>query len=205
MYKEHIGILGGSFDPVHKGHIAIARSAINILKLNKILLIPCAIHSQKSQLIASIKHRLSMLKIAVQYENNIYVDEIETKVNEINYTIDTIKYFYTQRKNHIYYLIIGSDQLINFCSWLEWDKIIDLVDLVVFSRANKKIFIPNDLNRKLLEKNKYIRLLPNLFHKISSTSIRHKINNKKLNFDKINELEKPIIEYIKKFNLYINK
>lgn len=201
MTIKKIGILGGSFDPVHKGHITIAKIAIKMLNLDKVILIPCARHSQKSDFFTSVTHRLNMLHMAVENETNIQVDEIEINLIGISYTINTLKYLYNKEKNK-YFLIIGIDQLINFCSWFQWEDILCYAELIVFQRADMIIKIPNKLNSRMLKINRYIRLIPSssALYNISSTSIREKIYNNLLLNSK--ELSLSVINYIYKFNLY---
>ena len=128
-----IGILGGSFDPPHKGHVKISNISIKKLKLKKVFWIVAKKNPFKKKSYFKLNQRIIKSKKAVRAYKNIkvlYLDDLiksSRTINIINYLIKTKKY----RDLH---LIIGSDNLANFHKWTNWKKIVKLVKLVVFSR-----------------------------------------------------------------------
>ena len=92
--KIRIGLLGGSFDPIHNGHLELANWVKNKLSLNRIIFIPAAVppHKQNVKLTDS-KHRYRMVEIAIENYSDFEISDVELKRNGISYTIDTIFYF----------------------------------------------------------------------------------------------------------------
>jgi len=105
---NRIGILGGTFDPPHNGHIAIAEQACKQLKLDKIILVPAYIPPHKTHKSSiSASHRLNMLKLAIDGRKGFKVSSVELKRKGISYTIDTLKALKKQYRNSDLILIIG--------------------------------------------------------------------------------------------------
>ncbi|WBF65731.1 MAG: nicotinate (nicotinamide) nucleotide adenylyltransferase [Candidatus Kinetoplastibacterium crithidii] len=195
---KKIGLLGGSFDPIHISHIDIANIALDTLHLDEVHLIPTGISGQKKSFYASKIERLDMLRLAVNdcKNNKIKINEIEIKKNEISYTIETIKKI---PNNNIYTLILGSDQLNNFSSWNKWQDILDIVNLAIAPRHNYPILIPEIVLDKLNENKKIITIIPLKLSNISSTYIRKCI---KTSINVSDLLNHKVLRYILENNLY---
>ncbi len=132
-----IGIYGGTFDPIHLGHLITAQSVCEIRKLDKIIFIPSFISPHKTDIISSSpKHRLNMLKLAIKGYPSFDYSDIELKKKNISFTINTIQALKSVYKN--IELIIGYDNLITFDTWKEPDKLLKLVKLVVLRRKIKE-------------------------------------------------------------------
>lgn len=195
--KPKIGLLGGSFDPVHKAHIALAQAAIDNLGLDQLQLLPAYQPWQKSELNTSAQQRLEMLRLSIQDQAKIIINTSEIERQGPTYTIDTVK---ALPKNVSYFWIMGSDQLANFCSWLEWQNIIKHVDLAVAVRPGTCLRTPAKLQQELGDKK--IHEIPFTPIDISSTAIRQAIN-KPSGFDNLaTMLDSNIINYIQKNKLY---
>ena len=122
MNKRHIGILGGSFNPVHNMHINIALDAYNSLKLDSVELLPCSIPVHKSEILSQ-KHRVELLKLAIKgIKGNVNINMTEIDRGGNSYTVDTI--LDLKRDDTILSLIIGSDSLNNFTKWKNWQLIL---------------------------------------------------------------------------------
>lgn len=174
MAIERIGLLGGSFDPVHIAHVKLALSAIETLQLDQLQLIPAANPWQRAPLAASAQQRIAMLNIACANYPTLRVNTRETERGGATYTIDTLREL---RPGPLYYWIIGADQLENFCSWRSWEEIVKRVELAVAQRPGSKIIAPAALNEALLTLNKslhYVNLDP---IDISATSIRQRLQH----------------------------
>ena len=127
---SRIGVLGGTFDPIHLGHLITAQAVREIRNLDKIIFIPAYISPHKLDAKAiSSEHRLQMVKLAIQNIPYFECSNIELEKEGISYTIDTLKIL-KQQYSQID-LIIGYDNIINFSTWKNPDEIIELVNLVV--------------------------------------------------------------------------
>ncbi len=188
-----IGIFGGSFDPPHKGHIAIARKAMNQLKLNQIYFIPAYLPPHKLGNSSTLAyHRLKMLKLSIKGIKNFYVSDIEIKRRGVSYTVDTLKLFKKRFPESDLFLLIGMDNLAQFKSWKSPETILQLSKIAVYKRKGychfgKKIAID------------YV-LIKGEQHNISSTEIRNRIRKGMLISKHV---KKAVEEYIKQNELYI--
>jgi nicotinate-nucleotide adenylyltransferase len=150
---ETIGLLGGSFDPIHVGHIALARAASNALKLDEIQLLPAGQPWQKAQLKTAAEHRLAMVEIAAlafpqfpDSETRLSVNTIEVGSDKPTYTVETLETLFNaakleqstqpNTKAKRYVLIIGSDQLRNFATWHRYQDILKFAHIAVTQRES---------------------------------------------------------------------
>ena len=175
IQKKYIGILGGSFDPAHKGHLGISKISIKKLKLKKIYWVITKKNPFKKKTFYSLNKRIKYAKKIAKSQKKIetiYLDNI-VKSSRI---IDIIKFFIKKRKNKNIYFIIGSDNLILFHKWKSWKKIVKLAKLVVFSRKGYDRKGKESVVVKYLNKNKII-FVKNKPIKASSTALRKKLIN----------------------------
>jgi len=142
--KIKIGILGGTFDPPHVGHLYISKIALKKLKLNKILWAVTKKNPLKNPPYLNIKQRLKLSKKITNQERKIFVSCYDNKIKSVN-TFDLLKYIKKKEKKTKIYFLIGADNLIKFHKWNNWKKIPQLAKIVVFPRGNY-----------LLKKKKYI-------------------------------------------------
>ena len=131
--KKYIGLLGGSFDPAHKGHLGISKIAIKKLKLKKIYWVVTKKNPFKNKTFYSLDERIKYAKKISRSCKKITTIHLENIVKSSR-SIDLINYFIKKEKISNIYFIIGSDNLIKFHKWKSWKKIVKLVKLVVFSR-----------------------------------------------------------------------
>src|SRR5210317_541551 len=135
--NQKIGLLGGTFDPVHSGHLIIAESVLNELELEKIFFIPAHKHALKSnEKISSPETRLKLLQIALKEYPYFAVSDLELQSDNISFTVDTLKEIgeYENILNAKLFYIIGYDNLNELHLWKDYKKIMDMVQLVVVSR-----------------------------------------------------------------------
>tara|TARA_B100001093_G_scaffold504194_1_gene559651 strand:- start:6638 stop:7174 length:537 start_codon:yes stop_codon:yes gene_type:complete len=139
-----IGILGGSFDPPHIGHLKISNISIKRLKLKKLIWLITKKNPFKKKSLFSLNERINKCKKITKKNKKIKIQYLERKVNSSR-IIDVVKYLFKKNNNIKIFLIIGSDNLINFHKWKNYKKIISLCRIVVFKRtgfdkkANKAI------------------------------------------------------------------
>ena len=176
IQKKFIGILGGSFDPVHKGHLGISKIAIKKLKLKKIYWVVTKKNPFKNKTFYSLNERVNLAKKISRTQKKIQTIHLENIIKSSR-TIDMVNYFIRKKNIKNIYFIIGSDNLIRFHKWKSWKKIVKLVKLIVFSRRGydrkgmKSIVVKNFKNKIVFIKNKPIT--------ISSTQIKNqsRLNN----------------------------
>lgn len=189
-----IGILGGTFDPPHNGHIAVARAAIRECHLQKIIFIPAKYPPHKPiEKVASELDRLNMLKLAVGGHSEFEVSDIELKRESLSYTIETLREIKDRNPEAEIVFIIGADNISEMESWYKTDEILNVATVVAFNRPG---FEPRG---KYKSKIKMFNMSP---VDISSTEIRDKIKAHETVEDLVPE---PVREYIEKNSLYIDK
>ena len=161
IQKKYIVLLGGSFDPAHKGHLEISKIAIKKLKLKRIYWIITNRNPFKNKTFYTLDKRIKYAKKVTKAQKKIkiiYLDDI-IKSSRI---IEVINYFRKKKKINNIFFIIGSDNLIRFHKWKSWKKIVKLVKLIVFSRKGydrkgvKSTVAKNYKNRIIFIKNKPI-------------------------------------------------
>jgi nicotinate-nucleotide adenylyltransferase len=175
IQKKYIGILGGSFDPVHKGHLGISKIAIRKFKLKKIYWVVTKKNPFKNKTFYSLNERVNLAKKISRTQKKIQTIHLENIIKSSR-TIDMVNYFIRKKNIKNIYFIIGSDNLIRFHKWKSWKKIVKLVKLIVFSRRGydrkgmKSTVVKNFKNKIIFVKNKHIT--------ISSTQLKNKTSLK---------------------------
>jgi nicotinate-nucleotide adenylyltransferase len=138
-----IGVLGGIFDPVHNGHLAMALLAYDYFDLESIVFIPAGVPPHKlTTVTASPADRLAMLKIAVANFSGATIWEHEVQYSGISYTIDTIDALASAFHHRQIYFIIGADNLIEIPAWHRYDEILEKVTLCVAARPGFGMEVP---------------------------------------------------------------
>ncbi|WP_232771398.1 nicotinate-nucleotide adenylyltransferase [Colwellia sp. 12G3] len=152
--RKGIGILGGTFDPIHLGHTQSAQAVANELGLSKVLLIPAHIppHKVSAELVphASAEQRAAMVEIACQKSELFICDHRELKRSGHSYTVDTLKELKQQYPKQPLFFIIGMDSLHTFTTWHQYQEILSLCNVVVNTRPNFSIEQLNDETKTLL-------------------------------------------------------
>lgn len=191
-----LGVLGGIFDPVHNGHLAVASLAKEALGLEKIIYIPSGNPPHKSTSIcASASDRLNMLRCALEEETDAIIWENELNRPGISYTIDTLHELLKEFNQPLYF-IIGSDNLQEICSWYKYREIINLVSFCVASRPGYSDQVPEELSEAT------VKFIPSPRWGISSSMIRNYFSQ---GYSCKHLLPSSVIDYILKKQLYITK
>lgn len=194
--EEGIGLLGGSFDPVHNGHIAITKSFLEsgYLKELWLLLTPDPPH-KRDQSLADYEQRYKMLQKAFEEIDNVTVSDIERQLPTPSYTIQTLQYLSKKFPDEKFYLCIGEDSLQEFKQWKEWQSILEYCELLVAQRPNGQVV---ELDPEIAGKTHFVTHQP---VEVSSTSIRHAVADGK----DVSKMVPPEVDrLIKQFNLYKN-
>ncbi|MBO9355359.1 nicotinate (nicotinamide) nucleotide adenylyltransferase [Bordetella petrii] len=169
---KRIGLLGGSFDPVHLAHLALARTALSELRLDEIQFIPAAHPWQRAPLRAAAEHRLRMIELAIDGQPGLAVNPIELRRGGATYTIDTLRAL--PAHDH-YAWLLGADQLANFCTWHQWQAIAERVDLAVAVRPGTPLAPPAELAAWLAGRGRALVQVPFTPMAISASDIRGRL------------------------------
>lgn len=207
-----IGILGGSFDPVHNGHIRLAIEFYERLGLAEVRLLPLKVPPHRNSPIANPEHRLAMLKLATDDIAGMTVDDCELRKEEISYTIETLEMFREQNNSSSLCLLMGMDAFSTIHSWHRWQEILHLVHIAIAERPSDSVsgldktieqLIKDHNTNDILElqqssSGKIIKLVMPMLD-ISSTRIRTTITEKK---NPHALLPRDVLDYIQANNLY---
>ena len=207
----YIGVFGGSFDPIHKGHIESLKSVTEKLSLSKVLIIPNKVSPLKDLSVASSLEKIKMLEIAFKDFKEIEIEDYELKKEGPSFMIETLKYLDKKlgKKKH-FLLIIGEDSFQSFHRWKNYQHIIKMTTLLVMNRPG----LNNDLTTKAIELHQdcientygnndfkkgkiyFIKIKPN---PASSTHIRENIDDHSV----LSEgLDDDVLKYLKEQKIY---
>jgi nicotinate-nucleotide adenylyltransferase len=152
LKKNKIGILGGSFDPAHQGHLTISKEAIKKFKLKKVIWAITKKNPFKKKSSLSLSSRIQYCKKITKKTKFIEIKFLEDKIKS-NKTINLIKFFTKNKRNEIFFLM-GADNLINFHKWYKWKIISQKCNIIVFDRHGYKKKSLNSKTYKTLNKDK---------------------------------------------------
>jgi len=194
-----IGILGGTFNPVHFGHLAMAQYVLNQMELDKICFLPNGQPPhKKSDGVADKYHRLQMVRIAIKDNDAFYVSDYEVLKDEYCYTIDTIRHFMSLNEKDEYFFIIGADSLFKLTTWKCADELKKICSFIVCDRKGSG---NTDAEAQRLRQDGYsIQKVDMPFVEIDSTAIRAMVR-KNENISEYTPTE--VAEYILNNKLYI--
>lgn len=194
-----IGILGGSFNPIHNGHIKIAEEVKNQLSLDNVLFIPTGSAPHKdNSLFASKEHRYNMVKLAV--DGKFSVSDIEIKSDKLCYTVETMAEIKKLYPNDKFYYIIGADSLVNIMKWREPLKLFEMLHIVVVDRDGTDIDAVAEEYRQKYDARITICHMDRI--DISATQIRDSFKTKGHSCGLV---PKGVEEYIVKHKLYVEE
>jgi nicotinate-nucleotide adenylyltransferase len=133
--QQRIGLFGGTFDPVHNGHLAVARLAARKVLLDQVIFIPAADPPHKHHAVTPFSHRVAMLELALAREKEQFsLSCIEAQRVAPSYTVDTLKELKRLYVGHSLFFIIGADSLLELHLWYRYQQLFDLSDFIVVSR-----------------------------------------------------------------------
>ncbi len=139
-----IGLLGGSFNPVHNNHLEIAENLLNKKVVDKVWFVPCSIHPF-SKTFESNEHRLNMIKYAIEDRENIELCTIETDSKEISYTAKTLKLLQEQYPEHTFLFLIGSDLLVDLPKWDDFTYLSQNAKFIIHQRKGYPLVNISDI------------------------------------------------------------
>lgn len=135
---RRLGVLGGTFDPPHIGHMLMAQYALEALALEEIIFVPSGRPPHKDMgAVTPSEHRLNMVRLATAYNPQFSVDDLELNARENTYTINTIQALRAQRPDAELFFLIGADSLTELSSWKRIDELLPLCRFIVFARPGE--------------------------------------------------------------------
>jgi len=165
---NRVGIYGGTFDPIHNGHIVIAEQAIKQLHLDVVYFVPAYIPPHKTTLsFTTSAQRLTMVKRAIAHKKFMKCSDIELRRGGISYTVDTLTVFKKRYPHAQLTLILGSDNYEQFYSWKKPETILQLASLAVYKRHGS-VWSLNNLSIPF-------EIIQGIFLRVSSSDIRNRI------------------------------
>ena len=177
--SKRIGILGGSFNPVHIGHLIVAQGATEALDLSKMLFIPCATPPHKNVSgMAEASHRMNMLENAAEHDPRFEICDIEIQRGGVSYTIDTVTQLQEENPGADLFFIIGSDTLKELHLWKRIPELLALCEFVTFVRPGFEVDNVKHEELKLdppWPASLLNNITPGVRVDISSSDIRHRV------------------------------
>lgn len=194
--RRRIGVFGGTFDPVHTGHLIMAAEGVERLRLDTLLFVPARRPAHKrSRAVAPIQARIAMLKVATRRMPRFQVSRVEAELDQVNFTVRTLEAL-AHREPADYYFLMGQDSLEEFATWREPERILALARLAVVPRGEGELpLLPSAVRRRIL----FIRP-PRIG--ISSTEIRRRLRR---GLTVRYWLPDPVLAYVSRHGLYGNR
>jgi nicotinate-nucleotide adenylyltransferase len=191
---ERIGLFGGSFDPVHNAHLALARQALHDARLDELCWVPTGLAWQKARAMTPATHRLAMLQLAVGAAPRQRIDACELQRSGPSYTLDTVRELQKCRPDARWFLVIGQDQFAGLHTWHGVDELLQRVTLAVAVRPGQ-----------VIEADARVRAAPRVELQmsamaVSSTDIRARVAN---GHDIAALVPPAVAQYIQQHRLYL--
>ena len=200
---QRIGIFGGSFDPVHNAHVALARLALDELQLDELRWVPAGQAWQKARPLTAAVHREAMLRLAIAGEPRLSVSGIELERAGASFTLDTVREMQAEvqktQPGAQWFLVIGQDQYAGFHTWQGWQELLERVTLAVAQRSapGGNAATPWAVDAQVQRAAHAAVTLPMM--DVSSTDIRQRVASGQ----RIDDLVPPAVaRYIDQHNLY---
>jgi nicotinate-nucleotide adenylyltransferase len=220
--RRRVALYGGTFDPVHAGHMAVARGLLLLFALDEVLFIPAYVAPHKRERRVSPAHdRYAMLALATQGEGRMRVSAVELSAPERPYTVETLSSFLERagRATRLFF-VMGADSWEEITTWREWEKVLTLTDVIVVTRPGYELptaHVTEEIRRRVVDARGRTREGvgreleesegPRVFLtdaanvEASATDVRAAVGRGELN--ELDALVAPAVaEYIKKYGLY---
>lgn len=218
--KKRIAIYGGTFDPVHLGHLEVARKVCELFEIDQLQFVPArmAPHKLTADVTAAI-HRYAMLVLATEDQPRLFVSTFEIEAEDRRYTVDTLSHFKNRFGEDVdLFFVMGADSWSEIRTWRQWEQLLGMVNHIVMTRPgfdiDLDIVTPETITRisdlrGSTEKSKFVaqsegpRILITDAVKVdvSATEIRRAVREEK--FDQLEKMVPlPVAQYIKKYQLY---
>jgi nicotinate-nucleotide adenylyltransferase len=200
---KRIAFYGGSFDPVHEGHLTIARKLSEIFELDEFVFIP-AFHAphKKDKKPTSAFQRFAMLALATNDAPKIKVSKMEIEAPERPYTVETLTRLKNEMPEARIFFVMGADSWQDITTWREWEKVLTLTNIIVVTRPDYEIgfaHVTEEIRQRIDDSR--IHITDAVQIDVSATEIRGKIRDGANGWQEF--LPAEVIKYIEKYNLYL--
>lgn len=222
MKKRRIALYGGTFDPIHRGHLRVARGLSRIFSLDEVLFIPADVAPHKRvRNVTPALHRYAMLALATQEESGFLVSTIELDAPERPYTVETLSRMQETLGNDVQiFFIMGADSWMEITTWREWERVLALSNHIVVTRPGYEVgaaHVTPEIRERVVDlrgKNQeqaaleiaegdgmkiYITDAVNV--DVSATGIREAVRDGR-DADWLKFVQPPVANYIRKYGLY---
>ena len=204
-------LFGGTFDPIHQGHIDTARALVDELKINRLHLMPNSVPPHRPQPVASAAQRLAMVELACDADPRLVPEAFELRSSEPSYTVKTLQNFKQQYPQDTLLFVMGMDSLVSLDSWYQWQSLVELAHIIVMPRPGYQLQQASDTLRQFIQQHRCndasvlhqqqhgcIYLANTPLRDISATAIREGISQ----LDSENVLPTKVAAYIAQQRLY---
>ena len=196
--QKRIALYGGTFDPVHLGHLEIARRVSEVFEIEQLLFIPAQMAPHKvGRPVTHPIHRYAMLALATQDDPRLAISTFELDAPDRRYTVDTIEHF--QRKlgdSTELFFVMGADSWSEITTWHEWERLLSMTNHIVVTRPGYEVSLA-----QVGEFSKRIYITDAVMNDVSATRIRQLASEGRTD-ELVNVLPGPVLEYIKKYGIY---
>jgi nicotinate-nucleotide adenylyltransferase len=190
---RRVGVFGGSFDPPHNAHVALAHCALQELRLDEVRWVPAGAPWQKSRVMTAAPDRAAMVALAIEGEPRFVLDRCEIERSGPSYTLDTLRALQAAHPRSDWFLLIGQDQYAGLHTWRGWQELLGLAVLAVANRPGAVPAVHPDVLRARH------RAVPLPMQDISSTEVRRRVAR----HEPIDRLVPPsVARYIADHHLY---
>jgi nicotinate-nucleotide adenylyltransferase len=196
---QRIALYGGTFDPVHLGHVEVARKVLELFEIEKVVFIPAQIAPHKvGRPVTEPIHRYAMLALATQDDPRLVISTFELDAPDRRYTVDTVAEFQRQLGESVeLFFIMGADSWSEITTWRDWERLLKMTNHIVVTRPGYEVPpAPPEVKERIFFTDAVMK-------DISATNIRRLANE-----GRVDELEKlvpkAVADYIKKYGIYRN-
>jgi nicotinate-nucleotide adenylyltransferase len=223
--KQRVGVYGGTFDPIHRGHLAIAHSLLHLFALDRILFVPALVapHKRAAKVTSAI-HRYAMIALATQTDDRLMLSTIELEAPERPFTFDTLAKLGEDFGDGVdLYFVMGADSWNEITSWRNWENLLRLSNHIVVTRPEfdwRTEHVPQEIRNRIVDLRgsdetkvegaagqdggSKIFITDAVFMDVSATEVRRAVSQ-----GRFHDVEKlvppPVGKYIRKYGLYTNE
>jgi nicotinate-nucleotide adenylyltransferase len=191
---RRIALYGGTFDPVHAGHLEVARGVLQLFEIEKVLFIPAQMAPHKiGRPVTEPIHRYAMLALATQDDPQLSISTFELDAPDRRYTVDTVAHFQrTLGDSTELFFIMGADSWAEITTWREWERLLAMINFIVVNRPGYDLGTARTPN---------IFFTDAVMNDASATNIRRLARAGRME-ELTGLLPGPVLEYIKKYEIY---
>ena len=186
-------VLGGSFDPVHDGHVALAAHLLEEGLADRLVVVPARISPQKNHDHVPAQERLAMVRLAFADDPRVAVEDFEVGRPGPSFTVDTLRHLVSLRPTDRWRLVIGADHLATFATWRQPAAILEMARLLVFPRRGWPVVVPTEIAAER------VQVVEGFDEPVSSSEIRAMLAT---GVDSVPGLPAPVLAHIRARGLY---